>query len=71
MIVEEFFAINGTSHVRHYSDSGLMIASADGIEYEVAEDLTSLGKIYHETEMPIPSYGSEAEEILNILTGGE
>ena len=70
-IVEELFDINGTSHVRHYSDSNLMIASDDGIEYEVAEDLTSLGKVYHETATPIPSDGSEAEEILNILTGGE
>ena len=51
-VVEEFFDINGTSHVRHYSNSGLMIAS-------------------DETETPIPSDGSEAEEILNILTGGE
>lgn len=70
-VVEEFFDINGVSHVRHYSDSNLMIASADGVEYEVAEDLASLGKVYHETETPIPSDDSEAEEILNILTGGE
>lgn len=53
MIVSGLFEINGVSHVRRYSDSGLMIASDDGIEYEVAEDLTSLGKTYHETETPI------------------
>lgn len=69
-VIEEFFEINGTQHVRHYSDSGLMIASDDGIEYEVAEDLASVGKVYHETETPIVTE-SEAEEILNILTGGE
>lgn len=53
MIIEEFFTINGTEHVRHYSDQKLMIASDDGIEYEVAEDLVALGKVYHETETKI------------------
>ena len=69
MIIEELFELNGISHVRHYSDSGLMIASSDGIEYEVAEDLASLGKVYHETDTPIE--GSNAEEILSIILGGE
>lgn len=71
MIVSKTFDINGVSHVRHYSDSGLMIASDGGIEYEVAEDLTSLGKTYHETETPVESEPGEAEEILNILLGGD
>lgn len=75
MIIEEFFDINGTSHVRHYSDAGLMIASDDGIEYEVAEDFTELNKIYHETSTPIPrddeESDSEANDILNILLGEE
>ena len=71
MIVREYFDLGGVSHVRNYSDSGLMIASDDGIEYEVAEDLTSLGKTYHETETPVESEPGEAEEILNILLGGE
>ena len=31
MIIEEFFEINGISHVRHYSDSGVMVSSDDGI----------------------------------------
>lgn len=55
MIIEEQFTINGVSHVRHYSTKHVMIAAADGVEYEVAEDLASLGKVYHETETPIPS----------------
>lgn len=74
MIIEEFFDINGTSHVRHYSDAGLMITSDDGIEYEVAEDFTELNKIYHETSTPISrdeESDSEANEILNILLGEE
>ena len=57
MIIEEYFEINGISHVRHYSDSGVMVSSDDGmnngVEYEVAEDLASLGKVYHETTIPI------------------
>ena len=68
MIIEELFDINGVSHVRHYSNSGVMIASDDGIEYEVAEDLTSLGKVYHETETPIE--GATAEEILSVILWG-
>lgn len=70
-VVEELFNIGEISHVRHYSDSNLMIASDDGVEYEIAEDLFSLGKVYHETNTPVPGDESEAEEILNILTGGE
>ena len=46
-----------------------MIAAEDGVEYEVAEDLVSVGKVYHETETPVPQDESEAEEILNILMG--
>ena len=66
MIIEEFFEINGTSHVRHYSDAGVKVASADGVEYDVAEDYTSLGKVYHETETPIDDAES-ADELLTML----
>ena len=67
MIVTEYFDIGGVSHIRHYSDSGLMIASDDGIEYEVAEDLTSLGKTYHETETPVEGETTEADELIAML----
>lgn len=67
MIVQETFELNGIAHVRHYSDSGLMIASDDGAEYEIAEDLASLGKVYHETETPAPSDEVGAEELLELL----
>lgn len=69
MIVEEYFELNGVSHVRRYSDRNVMIAAEDGEEYEVAEDLVSIGKVYHETETPAPQEESEAQEILNIILG--
>ena len=69
MIIEEFFELNGVSHVRHYSNRNVMIASNDDVEYEVAEDLVSIGKVYHETETPVTQDETEAEEILNILMG--
>lgn len=72
MIVEEFFELNGTQHVRRYSDSGVMIAAEDGIEYETAEDLVSIGKVYHETETPVPPDESDLAdkaEAYDILTG--
>lgn len=53
MIVEEYFTLGGVQHVRRYSNSGVQIASDDGIEYSVAEDLVSVGKVYHETETPV------------------
>jgi metallophosphoesterase superfamily enzyme len=69
MIVEEYFDLNGIQHVRRYSDRSVMIAAEDGIEYETAEDLVSIGKVYHETETPVPQDESEAAEILNIILG--
>ncbi len=65
MIISETFELNGVAHVRHYSGAGLMIASDDGVEYEVAEDLASLGKVYHETETPVE--GGGADELLAML----
>lgn len=69
MIVEEFFEINGTSHVRHYSDAGKMIASDDGVEYEVAEDLAYLNKVYHETNTPVEGGSGDltSEEVIGAL----
>lgn len=73
MIVTELFEINGVSHTRAYSDNNVMVASSDNVEYEVAEDLTALGKVYHETLTPIPpdSEPTDAEkaEAYDILVG--
>lgn len=65
MIITENFAINGTAHVRNYSDR-YMVASDDGVEYEVAEDLATLGKVYHETETLIDR-DATPEEIADAL----
>ena len=35
MIIEEFFELNGVSHVSRYSDRNVMIAAEDGVEYDV------------------------------------
>ncbi len=67
MIISETFELHGVARVRHYSDAGLMIASDDSVEYEVAEDLASLGKVYHETETLVPSDEAEAAELLEML----
>jgi hypothetical protein len=72
MIIEEFFELNGVSHVRRYSDRNLMIAAEDGVEYEVAEDLVSVGKVYNETETPVPPDEQTIEdkaEAYDILMG--
>lgn len=67
-VIEEFFDLDGQSHVRHYSDSGFMIASDDGIEYEIAEDITSLGKVYHETNTLVNEDNIlSGDDILNAL----
>lgn len=68
MIIEELFEINGVQHVRRYSNSGVKIASDDGVAYDVAEDLVSTGKVYHETDEPIEQDGT-AEEVLAMLEG--
>ena len=70
MIVTEVIDINGTSFTRTYSDSGYLIHGGfpEG-DYEEATDPTSLGRTYTETATPIDG-GSDAEEIVNILTGG-
>jgi hypothetical protein len=70
MVIPKTFELNGVAHIRHYSNRGLMIASDDGVEYEVAEDLASLGKVYHETETPVPQDDVKAAEILDIILGG-
>lgn len=70
MIIEEFFELNGIQHVRRYSNSGVKIASDDGIAYDVAEDLVSVGKSYTETDIPIES-DTTAEEVLSVLLGGD
>lgn len=69
MIVTETFYIDNVEHTRTYSSIGMMIASDDGIEYEVAEDLAYLGKEYHETAFPISDTEATPDDVLNALEG--
>lgn len=67
MIVKESFYIDGEEHIRTYSNAGRLIASDDGVEYEIAEDLAYLGKEYHETGYPISDEEATDEEVVGAL----
>lgn len=71
MIKTETFQINGIDFIRTYSDAGFMIhgGSPEG-DYSEACDPADLGRTYTETDIPIEYDEAEAEEIVNILTGG-
>lgn len=71
MIKTEHFDVNGRDFIRTYSDSGMMIHGGvpEG-DYTEATDPADLGRTYTETDIPIEGDEAEAEEILNILTGG-
>lgn len=68
MIVQERFQIDGRDFIRTTSDAGRYVVR-DGAEYEEAYDPAEFGRTYTEGDL-IPENGSEAEEIVNILTGG-
>lgn len=56
--------------IRHYSDTGMKIRQVEtGIVYEDAIDVLPCRYTYEETDEPVE--GSGAEEILNVLLGGE
>ena len=69
MIVQEHFTVNNKDFIRTYSDAGVLIhgGSPEG-DYSEACDPADLGRTYTETDIPIEG-DSDAEEILNILTG--
>ena len=69
-IVQEHFELNGVDFVRTYSDRGMMIHGGfPESDYAEASEPASLGRTYTETDEPIE--GSNAEEILSIILGGE
>ena len=68
-IVTELFEINGRSFTRTYSDAGRYVVR-DGIEYDEANDPTEFGRTYTEGDL-IPDVEIDAEELVNILLGGE
>lgn len=72
MIQTENFEINGHALVRTYSDAGLRIRK-DGTDevYDEAVDPADSGRTYTETDEPVDTSEADAEEIVDILTGGE
>lgn len=68
-IIQEHFTLNEQDFIRTYSDKGVMIhgGSPEG-DYAEACDPAEFGRTYTETDIPIEGE-SDAEEILNILTG--
>ncbi|MBQ6679570.1 MAG: hypothetical protein IJM76_06055 [Lachnospiraceae bacterium] len=76
MIVTEQFTEGGTTFVRTYSDKGMKIHGGfpEG-DYDEAVDPAEFGRTYTETNIPINDDESEeetdAEDLLNIIIGGE
>ena len=72
MIKTETITISGKAFIRTYSDRGMMIhGGSPEADYTEALDPAELGRTYTETDIPIESEESDAEEILNILLGGD
>ena len=70
-IIQEHFLVGERDFIRTYSDAGLMIhgGSPEG-DYSEATDPAELNRTYTETNIPVEG-DSGAEEILNVLLGGE
>ena len=72
MIKTETLIINNREFIRTYSDAGFKIRK-DGTDeiYDEAIDPADSGRTYTETDEPVDTSEADAEEIVNILTGGE
>lgn len=71
MIVTETYELNGRQFVRTTSDAGRYVVR-DGIAYSEANDPTEFGRTYTEGDlMPVDERESAAQEILNIILGGD
>lgn len=71
MIKTETITTNDQQFVRTYSDAGYMIhGGTPEADYTEAIDPADLNRTYTETDIPIEQDEAEAEEIVNILTGG-
>ena len=68
-IVQEHFLVGERDFIRTYSDSGIKVHGGfpEGA-YDEATDPAEFNRQYTETDIPIEGE-SDAEEILNILTG--
>ena len=68
-IKQEHFDVNGRDFIRTYSDAGRYVVR-DGVEYSEACDPAEFGRTYTEGDL-MPEEEAEAEEILNIILGGD
>ena len=74
VIITEMVTLNGREFIRATSDSGMMI-ERDGARYSEAYDPVGLGRLYTETDEPIPDEaggmtGTEAKAAaFDILMG--
>lgn len=66
MIKTETYFINGKQFTRTWSDDGRYVVR-EGVSYNEAHDPTELGRTY--TEGEYQDIDTDAEEIVNILTG--
>lgn len=70
-IITETYEINGRSFTRTYSDEYRYVVR-DGVAYSEANDPTELGRTYEEGDiMEEYTQDMEAQDLLNILLGGE
>ena len=71
MIIQEHFDVNGRDFIRTYSDENRYVVR-EGIEYSEACDPAEFGRTYTEGEkMSDEEIESQAQDILNIILGGE
>lgn len=71
MILQENLEINGKSFVRTYSSENRYVVR-DGIEYSEAIDPAEFGRTYTEGDkIPADEIEQDAQEILDIILGGE
>ena len=71
MIQTKNITIGNNEYTLTYSDEGRYVVR-DGVSYESARDLTSLGRTYTEGELiPEQETDVDAETALSILLGGE
>lgn len=72
MIQTEQMTINDKAFIRTYSDAGFLIhgGSPEG-DYAEAIDPADAVRTYTETDIPVEGDETEAEEILDILLGGD
>lgn len=71
MILQENLEINGKSFVRTYSSENRYVVR-DGVEYSEAIDPAEFGRTYTEGDkIPADEIEQDAQEILDIILGGE